>query len=90
MSKITDWIIEQEESGEIAFNEEDNLYEPRNQTRRKHGRTPARRTNAQDTIRGDVSEGRSGYSGDRRRSSQTVERRKERLQTLARSIWGRK
>ena len=88
MSKITDWIIEQEASGEIVFNEQDKLYEPRNKTRRKHGRTPARRTNAQDTIRGDVLEGRSGYSCDGRGSDQETERGEERLQALARSIWG--
>ena len=90
MSKITDWILEQESMGEIVFNEQENSYEPRNKARCEHGRTSTRTTDGKDTIRGDVSEGRSGYSGDRRRGGQTLERRKKRLQTLARSIWGRK
>ena len=90
MSKITDWILEQEANGEIVFNEKENLYEPRNKARCEHGCTFPRTANGNNTIRSDVSEGRGGYSRYSRRGSQTFERRKKRLQTLARSIWGRK
>ena len=57
MSKTTDWIIEQEARGEIVFNEQESVYEPRNKARCEHG-SPDPGERMANAIRSDVSEGR--------------------------------